>query len=466
MFFTFVLFLAALLYMGIRLKGPVLGLSISWLVSCSPIILDLLIYSHFDRDSAGYILLLITYLLSFMLGVGLACIRFRTESNVSVFSGVGDSKLLFSSATYPIAVRVWYVALIAIAAQLVDFALLGGASLDDLSQLRDIFQSKVSTPMTLIANITTWACLYCFAFAIFMRSELSRSQYIKFISPTIGYFLVAILSAGRQAAFQLMLFAIVLMLMPSQKKSSNQKVVKKNRPKLLRVVVFSALMISYMGYVAIKRNDGDISNDKIVVLSQIFNFTLAPSVDYFAQNISPEIGATFVEAMVYFSSSVMLFSEFVTLEERAEYFGYGAFTFPFAMRQLEPVTGISVIGALQNKIKLMYSLGAMGNGWTTGFSSYMLDFGYVGAGLFIIIIGYYSQRTWIRAKKTGDFHDVVISSLLIISAIYTPFLLASAETNLFLLWLFCLFAGYYIRRKKKDIQVRLNRKITEKKYAV
>lgn len=440
MFYIFIVYLFVLLFFSVAYKGPLMALAISWLVSCVPIFLKFVEYRYFDFNSFEYAFILIVYLSLFAFGVVLRGGYIRPYNPGNNLSVALRNKYIKEMARW-----AWYISIVAMVAQGIDFVMLGSASTDDLAQLRDVFQNKVSTPFTLLANVTSWACLYCFSYAIIKKSEFSRGEYLKYNLPAVGYFMVSLLSAGRQAAFQLMLFAIAITLMPKNKSQSEA-----GKGNYLFVISVSLLMIFYMGFVAVTRNDGAVSDDKTTLLSQIFDFEVSPWF-YAATENFPNFRSAIVEAMVYFSSCITLFSEFILLEKTADFHSFGAMTFPFLMRQLEPITGISVLGSLQNKIDLMYSLGAMGNGWTTGLSSYILDFGYWGAGVVLVIIGYYSQHTWVVAKNTKDFNDLVIAVLLVVSAIYTPFLLASAETNLFLLWLVCIFQKKYIALKVSRI---------------
>jgi hypothetical protein len=197
-------------------------------------------------------------------------------------------------------------------------------------------------------------------------------------------------------------------------------------------------MIAYMGYVAAARDDALFSHERVEVLAQLFDFYIAPWFDSALSALGEGVRTTVMESMVYFSSSIALFSQFLTIDFGDK--GYGALTFPFLFRQIEPITGLSVIGTLNNKIDLMRSAGVMANGWTTGISSYMLDFGYAGAALCLLLQGYYSAFAWRRALNGINFFDGVVAMVVLASAVYMPLLLATSDTNLFFIWVFCLYA--------------------------
>jgi hypothetical protein len=207
-------------------------------------------------------------------------------------------------------------------------------------------------------------------------------------------------------------------------------------------------MLAYMGYVGIARNDGLVSNDKTEVLARLFDYTLPSYIELVFGSLGEGVRATLIEGLVYFSSSVALFLMFLKVEFSQLYLG--VMSFPFVMRQLEPLTAISVIGALETKIQLMSGEGVIGAGWTTGISSYIMDFGRVGAAVFLFLQGYYSAYAWRRAVLGNDFHEALVALVLLTLVIYMPLIAASSDTNLFLLWSFGVVA--LALRKRQPIQ--------------
>lgn len=430
--------LLGLVWLGARFSGPVVALAASWLFSSLPIALGFIEYRGFNKDDETYVFVMVAYVSAFVVGA-----LFSMASRVRKMPRSSLNSLYVDAPQRKLARGALILSFIAVTAQLVDFSLLGGASLDDLAGLRDIFQAKISTPFTLIANVTTWSCLYCFAFAYLGKSSLRRGEYWLYLLPSGGYFLMALLSAGRQTAFQLMLFAIMLAYVPGMKSSARRKG-KSNFWTASAVVV---TMCAYMGWVAVKRNDGSISEDKVLALSHMFNFALGATFEAFASWWNADVRTSAVEAMVYFSGSVALFADFIRAPGVDTFYSLGAMSFPFLARQVEPLTGVSVLSLLQRKVELLYGLGLMGNGWTTGFSSFILDFGYVGGGLFQFVFGYYAQATWETAKASRMIQDKIIASLMLVAAAYTPFLVASAETNLLLLWGACILMRMHLQRR-------------------
>jgi oligosaccharide repeat unit polymerase len=422
-----------------EVRGPLWAMASSWLICIAPIATGALSFSYFDDSDLSFALVVIAYLSCFAAG----CITYYSLSGGAGRFHISEQLIAeHFRSTLPVAILCAWVGMIGTICLLVDFLVVMGPYVADLADLRETYVNRRASGFAQIASVLTWGCLYSFIFGLTYRNRLTVGLFLKLISPIAGYFLLSVLSAGRQAALQIMMFAILVALLDSARKITNEK-----RPAPIRIGGFSisrnaifaifasVLMVSYMGYIAEARDDALISDDRVDVLSRLFEFSIAPPLEAFLNVLGTAVRTTAMEAMVYFSSSIALFSKFLTID--FERHTYGAMTFPFLFRQIEPLTGISVIDTLNNKIDLLGSTGVIGQGWTTGVSSYIMDFGKVGAGVFLFVIGYYSAYAWRRAVKGLNFNERVIGLVMIASAVYMPFQVGSSDTNLLLLWLFC-----------------------------
>lgn len=428
------LLLILMLWTSRRRKGPLWAFGIAWLISLVPIASGVVRFSYFATWNVVYEATLVALLACFAIGV----FWHDHVARKSALPPVREEAVEMATAR-PWARVAWLSASLGTAFLVMDFVQLDGAGLDDLAALRDLYISKEASIYARLGSVLTWGCLYCFAYALMFRDVLSRQQFVLYLLPIGGYFLVALFSAGRQASMQILIFALLaLALKRAQASTRTANTVRRQRSSVLMTVVISATMISYMGYVASARNDAKISADKTEVLERLFDFTLAPSVSTALDTVGPGVRTTFVEAVIYFSSPVALFSRF--LEAQPSEPTYGAMTFPFVYRQLEPLTGISVIGALDSKIEMMGSVDVIGVGWTTGISTYLQDFGVLGTLVFLFLHGYYGAWAWRRATRGSNFHHAVVALLLLTSAIYMPLIAAVSDTNIFLLWVYCLGA--------------------------
>jgi hypothetical protein len=266
------------------------------------------------------------------------------------------------------------------------------------------------------------------------------ARFIAFALPIAGYFLVSVFSAGRQTAFQIVLCALLMPLVSAR--TSGVPGPQRSRRTLTRdrITILAAVttMVVYMGYVAVARNDGAISTDKAEVLARLFQVQVSPGIDRVLSTFGTGVRTALIEGMVYSSSPITLFGQVLTADHIN--LAYGAKSLPFIYRQLEPLTGISVVGTLQDTRALLARTGVAGMGWSTALSSYIIDFGFIGTGAVLWLQGSYAAYTWRRAHARGTFHDKVVAMLMLVNAIYMPFFPASGETSLLLLWLFCLGA--------------------------
>lgn len=429
--------LVGLLVVTRHKKGPIWVFCIPWLLCILPIAIGVINYNSFSDWDVGFALVLTSYLLSFVAGVVIHDLL-MSESLVNNFD-IHQSYL----NTIKWARFAWVIAVIGTVSVIIDFAFYKGTGLDDLSALRDaIVGGESASWIARVGSVLTWGCLYCYAFALFFRDILSRNKFIFFLSPVVGYFLTALFSAGRQAALVIIIFTL---LVPVLKKNTKTSKVAQRKAGLVLPVGLSLVMIGYMGYVAIARNDELISSDKTEVLATLFDYTLSASVEYSFGVFGDAIKTTLIEAMVYFSHSVALFSNFLTIEFPRLY--AGIMSQPFIMRQLESITGMSVTGAMQDRADLMTATGVIGVGWTTGISSYIMDFGRIGAAVVLFFQGFYTAFAWRRAVSGNDFHEALVALVLLTLVIYMPLLAASSDTNIFLLWLFGVMALTFRKRQ-------------------
>jgi hypothetical protein len=417
-----------------RVKGPVWAFAVAWLVCMSPIAFGLIRYSYFTEFNASFEVQLFALFSAFLLGAALDSVRYPAHVWLGrmVSSAYDESEL---SRALPIAKFCWLASIIGAGCLALDFAFLEGVGLDDLAALRELYVATTkASALARIGTVLVWGGIYCFIFALLFRRCLTRLMVGVFMLPVAGYLLVALFSAGRQAAFQIAIVATFTMLFD---KARHAGAVRRSRAGgVLLSVVIGASMVAYMGYIAVARNDLLLSSDKIVVLARLFDFELYPDFDLLLSALGESVRTTAVEAIVYFSSSVALFSKFLSIDWGATF--YGAMSFPFAFRQIEPATGLSVLESLAFKIEMMRGAGVIGAGWTTAISSHILDWGFVGAAMFLFLQGFWSAVLWRRALLYGRFHDAVLALLLLVAAAYLPMVPAFSDTSLFLLLVFCI----------------------------
>lgn len=419
-----------------RGKGPVWVCILVWIICVMPLQLGVIDFPLASESRSRLVVAVLIYLSLFLTGSALT-----SDGRNLAYRRIEIRSIEFL-VTKRVARYLWWAGIASIVCVIADFYVSDIGSLDNLVALRERYVVREGTAFTKIASVTSWATLYCALYAVWYRKRMSKTSVIWYFVPAAGYFLTSLLSAGRQNAFQLMLIAIVVYcVFPTVKNKSNVK----SLGSLFAVAAISSGMIIYMGYVAVMRNDGSISSDKAEVLKTIFGFEIEPQFDLLLMSIGSEFRSTTIEAIAYFSTSIVLFGNFLELDMDRRFFG--AMTFPFVLRQLQPLTGVSVLEALQTKVDWMYGLGVMGNGWTGALSSNIMDFGYIGAGLYVFALGYYSALRWRIYKSDAAFNSGVVCVTLILNCIYMPFLAGTAETNLLMLFMFSTAMRMSIERR-------------------
>jgi hypothetical protein len=420
--------LIVLLIFTRRGKGPIWLFCISWLVCIFPTATGLITYSYFSPSEISFSAILSTYLACFLIGV-LAYKYFfdRKRAAVTIVENY-HSVLVYARVA-------WLAGLIGTICYILDFLLYKGSGLSDLSNLREVVVTAESSSFLLrLGSVSTWGCLYCFAFSLYYREQLSRSQFIFYALPVAGFFLTALLSAGRQAAMQILLFGLIIQLL----RPEVNKNYKHNKGAWVLPLCIVLIMSLYMGYVAVLRNDGLVSFDKSVVLERLFDYNLSPDLETLLESFFSEFKQALTEALVYFSSPIPLFSKFLTIQSTDMRFGL--LNFPFIARQIEPLTGVEVVSVMKENSDLMSSVGVIGVGWSTAISSYIGDFGQISAGMILFFQGFFTEHFWRKAKQNPRFSDVVIAAIFLMMIVYMPLLSVLSDTNIFLLFLFCFIA--------------------------
>ncbi len=426
-------------------KGPTWAMAVTWLFCMFPILIGAVEYGFFDDDTVWYALTLMAFIGSYFLGGAtwrlLPRSPFRRPDAAQI-----ETDFLEGHATAKLA---WWIGIIGASLYIADFFFGGGAGLDDLAALREaVVGSTGASVVVRIASVMTWACLYCFIFALSFDKKLKRLEYIRMLVPIAGYFMLSVISAGRQAAFQLILVTTLTFTI-----NRARRFAEPNRPSqrgslsayLAAFGLFGALT-TYMGYIAIARNDNAISDEKGNIILALFDASFKSGLDRFLYALGSNARSATVEATVYFSSSVALFQNF--LQVNFTDFWFGATSFPFLFRQIQSFTGIEPTAILADKIAKLNDSGVIGAGWTTAISSYIQDFGTMGAIFFLFLLGYYSQSAYERARISSDINVIVVAVVILLIAVYTPLVPASSDSNVFFLWVFALVQTWRIRLRE------------------
>ena len=370
MFILLTCFLLSVLALNWRRGGPISVLAVAWLIATVPIALRLITFRYFTAVDLIYELRVIGFLVCFISGALLS--RYLSPSSFSRRTRTILREPL--AHALPLATACWWLGLFATVCLWLDWITRGGAGLTNLAALRAevTLRTATSSIFLQLSTVTGWASLYCFIFLLAYSKEITRLRFVLYLLPTAGFFLGALLSAGRQAAFQLLLVSLlVYFYSPSR---NNAKCASSHAPRgdfgllagetlrgpthklktrgnLLFAGFLCSVLVCYMGYVAVARNDNHISTDHSSVLRYLFKYDVSPVLLVVENAVNNSVKQLIEESLIYFSAPLPLFRSFLTLER--PHFYFGVFSFPFAFRQVESITHISVIGALYDKMGTM-----------------------------------------------------------------------------------------------------------------
>lgn len=425
MFAAFTLFVFVLCVLTWRHGGPVRALAIAWLVCLAPVALNVISYGFQETTSDRYLWLLAFSILAFVAGsmVGHNVMPSAIRGSKTDFNWDDDfAKWL------PFAKACLLIAAIANFAAIMNFNS-AKVSAENLNDIRaQVIDAREGVGLLeRIAAVTTWACFVCLSFGVYFRHKLSGIQTALFIAMSLGLFLSSLSSAGRQSVMQFILFIVLLEAV------RNRRMPKSSRSRGNRgfLALLASLAVSVIVFVTVNRLGDTFRYKKGDLLLVFFNAKLSNWFEDLIYPLSTGVRTFMIESVLYLSSSVPLFSRFLDIDFGRLYFG--VFDFPFIMRQLEPMTGISVIGAWDTRVRYLGSEHVIGSGWTTTPSHLMLDFGVIGMMLFLFIQGMVSEMAWKQVRHGGGFGITLVCVVLTVAAIYMPFLPAISDTNIFLL---------------------------------
>lgn len=421
---TLLAFLIVLLCIATwRHGGPLRALLIAWLVCISPVALDIVRYDYLAYATSHYVWLLGASIIAFAGGV-LITRWFVPSAGQGYIPGAYDWDNDFVS-WLPFARCSMVIAAIANISILITFMTVSSLNLDDLRS--DVVGATAAGVPQRVASVTIWACFSCLAFGLYFRHKLTRIEFIIYMLMSAGIFMSSLASAGRQSVTQIILFTILLEAIRSRRIPRRNGLAGQWAVRGSLVGLAAAVVV----FVTINRSAIETPRSKADLFLIYFNAELSGWFENLIAPFGQAVRDFLTEVILYLSSSVPLFSIFSQIDFGRHF--YGVFDFPFLMRQIEPLTGISVIDSWNIRTRYLGSEQVIGTGWTTAPSHLMLDVGVVGMVVFLFLQGAASEWTWNRVRRGGSFGVTMLCVILTIAAIYMPFLPALSDTNLFLL---------------------------------
>lgn len=425
-----------LLFRGSRFRLLQL-FAVCWLVTLAPVATGIIEYEPSVNRLELYPVVLSLLLLCFL--IGYVAVDSLCPSNRMVFGKCNRVPVLSTTSSVSLVKLLTFLGMLGSLLQVVDILSSGVNVFAGIAESRESYASRNVGVLAQVGVLLSWGSLYAAVFIVSSFPRLTLGWRLVSIVSLFSYVAIAIASVGRQTVFQLALVVVMSYLFA---KRDYCDVAQKFKSRTVLIIVIG-LAIGYMFFVAWARNDGAISEDKIEVLKHYFNFTIASWFMGILDALPDYAASGVVEGLVYFTSSIALFGEFLGTDSGGPYFG--AFSFPLFFRRFEWLAGFSVVDAMTARSVALDSANIMPVAWYTAFSSLVSDFGIYTTPFFVFFWGALAAWSWHREYSECSVQSRVLLVCMCISIVYMPLSLFTGDPNVFLMFIFSLIPMRYLR---------------------
>jgi oligosaccharide repeat unit polymerase len=432
----YVTFLTAMMLLTWRSRAVIWAFCVSWLFSCLPITLGLIEFPYLRDTSNSLTWFLCVNALAFFFGVMLFRLQMKARMPRRVTSAPEYQE---STSDLRLTKILWFVSLLGTFLVLVDFFISGGASTSGLGELRENVTSKESaTIFGQLGSLLTWPGLYVYFFALTTKRRLGRFTSLWLLGAAIMYFVPAVLTAGRQATFQLVIITFMAYMFNIHRGRYGSR--SKN---LLTILTIVSVAATYMLYIAVARVEIWTTSTKEDILVALFNFRISNGLDYTLSFLPLPLRSAIVEGILYFSHTPALLETFLERVEDVRF--YGANSQPFVFRRILFLTGIDPASAYTYKVALLDNSGLVGVGWSTAYSGLILDFGRIGVAVSMFVLGAAGQIAWNIEQSRRSVDAKFLYVIIILNIVYLPTSIGISDTNVFLCLLFIILKVLFFR---------------------
>lgn len=294
---------------------------------------------------------------------------------------------------------------------IIDALFVSGFATGNAFETRLNFIESGSSYLGRIAPMLAGGC-YVALIAIFWFGGATLGPRLPFYAAAAASITAfSILSAGRQAIFQFLLFSLIAWVL-------TRNLVRIDRAKFKKLLVraifavLAIVLVWQMVALSSERNSGRIA-DITAYLLFIFGAQLNLEVLEFLQRLPAELGVGLVTALLYFSSqlsSLAAFMDAAAAETWAT--GFGAYQFPWLYRRFEILGIPSVLEILELRRDYLRSQGYMSVSWSTSLAVFVNDFGYIASFIYSFGVGLIGGTIYLRfiSRKTFFSFCLVIAS--------------------------------------------------------
>lgn len=285
---------------------------------------------------------------------------------------------------------------------IIDALFVSGFATGDAFETRFNYIESGSSNLGRLAPMLAGGCYVALIAIFWFGGSTLGGRLPWYAAAAVSITAFSVLSAGRQAIFQFLLFSLIAWLL-------TRNTVRLNRTKFKKFVVrsvFAVLAIALvwqMVALASERNSGRIV-DITGYLLFIFGAQLDLDVLEFLKRLPAELTVGLVTGLLYFSSQLSSLAAFLDAAASDTWAtGFGAYQFPWLYRRFEILGIPTVLEILEFRRDYLRSEGYMSVSWSTSLAVYVNDFGYIPSFIYSFCVGLIGGSLYIRYIRTKTF---------------------------------------------------------------
>lgn len=315
-------------------------------------------------------------------------------------------------------------------------------------EVRQMFVESNVNPLRQLAPILAMGCFVSLLALFWFGSEVLKKRSKWYAIVAISIIAFSILSAGRQAIFQFMLFSFSAWLVTKPRRVQ----LKIKRKKLVAVALFLVISVELSARMLALSSERSTTllEDQIGILLSIFGAEFHPSVAFFVESLNPELSVGFTTAILYFSSQL---SSLAAIHDPGAVStwatGMGAYEFPWLYRRLGFLGLPGLEEILSFRRTYLFDSGFMSVSWSTALAVFLHDFGYFGTFVYSFFVGILGGYFYENHKRKQSFFSFC---LLIASYSYLFYMIIFPLSSDTIFFFFVVVVWFLDRRyvKKKN----------------
>lgn len=413
-------------------KSPLYWLLVPWVIVSAPVVLGVISYS---RPAIGpqVPVFVLTQLLAIGLGylfVHLAYNRRLAGHQSERHALLSDRKEEFASLSSVITFSVVLGVMGALLIVIDGYFVSGFAAQSNALDVRMSFINAEVSNVGRLAPMLGWGGFVALLALIWFGPSILKRRTKFYV---LGAFMVSvfsILTAGRQALFQLLLFAVIGWLV--QRPSSQPGTVRSVSIGRLIVIapLFSVTIFSMVSLI-VSRSSTQITN-QLGYLLLIFGATLNPGFENFIAGFGDSISAAIAGTLLYFSSQLSSLAAVIDPAASETWgIGHGGLQFPWLYRRFEFLGIQSIEDFMSIRRAYLRQAGSMSHSWSTSLGNFVNDFGLYGSYVYSFIVGIFGGYAYKNHRMKRSFFSfcILVSSYLYL--FYLIMIPASSDTLFF-----------------------------------